>query len=581
MIHTFKCKQCGNPFTHHRKRYICSPKCLKAYQTRPDIKAAALEKREAASMLKYGVKNPAQAQVVKDLMAKTCIEKYGCMSPLLNEEVNNKVKATNLERYGFENAASSDEIRARRDETMIARYGVKSAIQNNELKAKTLETVTRKYGVNNPSKNDEVKKKARQTCIERYGHPSSTQNDEIKNKIVATNMAKYNVPWSQLNTTMRLKISTSRKKANYRKLFTTDKLGGLCKPLFTEEEYINRVTGSKLKFECTTCAGEIYSSLVNGRVPRCNICFPPLAGNSKFQDEVANYVKSIYCDGSVLTNNWDVIDNWELDVYIPSQNIAIECNGNYWHSEVGGKKYTFYHVQKTRRCEAKGIKLIHIFEDEWLLKRDIIKRRLAYALGVSGTRIHARKCKLAEVPAPQSNQFLDTYHIQGADKSPIRIGAFYNDELVAVMTFGKLRKALGQNPREHAYEMYRFCVGENSIPGIASRLFSYFVDHYHPHEVTSYADRRWTSDLDKNKSAYAVMGFKFVKHTYPNYWYLGDNYFDRFHRYAFRKSELTSKLEKYDPNLTEWENMKNNGYDRIWDCGHLKYQWFNPNLSVT
>jgi hypothetical protein len=52
-----------------------------------------------------------------------------------------------------------------------------------------------------------------------------------------------------------------------------------------------------------------------------------------------------------------------------------------------------------------------------------------------------------------------------------------------------------------------------------------------------------------------------------------DSLYKFYHRFSFRKDQLPKKLSTFDPALTEWENMQLNGYDRVWDCGNLKYVW--------
>lgn len=54
--------------------------------------------------------------------------------------------------------------------------------------------------------------------------------------------------------------------------------------------------------------------------------------------------------------------------------------------------------------------------------------------------------------------------------------------------------------------------------------------------------------------------------------YLDKNRTTRMHRYSFRKNVLSKKLPIFDSALTEWQNMQLNGYDRVWDCGNLKYE---------
>jgi len=123
--------------------------------------------------------------------------------------------------------------------------------------------------------------------------------------------------------------------------------------------------------------------------------------------------------------------------------------------------------------------------------------------------------------------------------------------------------------------MYRFCIGEKNVVGAGGKLFNYFVKNYNPIKITSYADKRYST-----KSAfYSKIGFELKNdNTGPNYWYFNRSMV-RFHRFSFRKSELHKKLQSFDPSMTEWENMQLNGYDRIWDCGNLKYVWNNTTTS--
>jgi len=274
----------------------------------------------------------------------------------------------------------------------------------------------------------------------------------------------------------------------------------------------------------------------------------------------------------VIQNIKSIIPPWELDIYIPAKKLAIEYDGLYWHSESIGGKDKNYHLNKTLECEKQGIKLIHIFEDEWLNKQNIVQSRLKHALGLNtNSRIYARKCEVKKVDIKTTSAFLNDNHIQSADKASIRLGLFSENKLVSVMTFGKLRLALGQkNIVSGEYEMLRFCsLLDTSVIGGASKLLDYFVKTYNPTKIISYADRRYSN----NTAFYSKIGFKFVSNTLPNYWYVayGETY--KQHRFNFRKDQLSKKLAYFDASLTEWQNMQLNGYDRIWDCGHLKYEW--------
>ena len=86
------------------------------------------------------------------------------------------------------------------------------------------------------------------------------------------------------------------------------------------------------------------------------------AGMSKKEKDIVNYIKSFY-NGLVLENKRKPIYPKELDIYLPDLNLAVEFNGNYYHSiEQGYPKDG--HLKKSLLCKEKGIRLIHIYEFE-------------------------------------------------------------------------------------------------------------------------------------------------------------------------------------------------------------------------
>jgi hypothetical protein len=168
--------------------------------------------------------------------------------------------------------------------------------------------------------------------------------------------------------------------------------------------------------------------------------------------------------------------------------------GDYWHSEK--YKPSEYHLNKTLECEKIGYKLIHIFEYEWLNKQDIIKNKLNFYLNSYKECIYARKCMVKEISVSDKNKFLNKYHIQGEDKSKIKLGLFYQDELVAVMTFGKPRFN-----KNYEYELIRYATSKHVIGG-AGKLLKYFERNYKPKSIITYADRRFSQG-----NMYSKLGF--------------------------------------------------------------------------
>jgi len=196
-----------------------------------------------------------------------------------------------------------------------------------------------------------------------------------------------------------------------------------------------------------------------------------------------------------------------------------------------------------------------------MFKKEIVKSRIKQILKVNNSkRIHARKCIIKEIEPKIKNEFLETYHIQGKDSSKIKLGAFFENELVSVMTFSKGNISKGSKSKEGIWELNRFCSNSNyHIPGIAGKLLSHFKKNYEWKEIFSYADRRWSIG-----NLYYKLGFKLISKTQINYWYLKD--FLKIHRFNLRKTKDEPK------DVTEWVLRQKEGYTRIWDCGSLKFQ---------
>lgn len=284
----------------------------------------------------------------------------------------------------------------------------------------------------------------------------------------------------------------------------------------------------------------------------------PKCANSSISDselKLNEFIKSLGL--TTLTNDRSIISPSELDIVIPSKKIAIEFNGLYWHSS--DLKAKSYHLDKTKACQKKGIKLIHIFEDEWINKNRIVKSRLKHILGVDQNKIFARKCAVQPIDNKLSSKFCNKYHLQGACSASINLGLFYKNRLVAVMTFGKPRFN-----KQFKWELIRYCTISNfTIVGGASKLFKTFR-RTNPGSVVTYADRRWSDG-----GLYRALGMTQLSSSKPSYYYFKG--LNRLNRVAFQKHKLKHLLPNYDPYISEYDNMRNNGYKKIYDCGCLKF----------
>jgi hypothetical protein len=394
---------------------------------------------------------------------------------------------------------------------------------------------------------------------------STEEKNKIKQKREDTNYKKYGVKSTlELNSPLREKADKNNQYSHINRL----NKWLLSHDIKLTEQYVGTKDSNGdiiyYKFKHIPSGNIFIDHVACGRLP---IYKNPntTIGISVQEQELQNFIKTCLPDDNIIFNTRHLIKGFEIDIYIPSYNLAIEYNGMFFHSENNGKGRE-YHLYKTEECEKQGIQLIHIFEDEWINKQNIIKSKLKNLLKINNNKIYARKCIIKNINNKEKNEFLNKNHIQGEDKSKIKLGLYHNNELVSVMTFGRLRKITGNKHSECKYELIRYASKlDTNVVGGFSKLLNNFTKTYTPQEIVSYADRRYSIGR-----LYEFNGFSFIHNTPPNYWYM-KYYKNREHRFKYRKSELSKLLECYNHDISEWENMKNNKYDRIWDCGSKKY----------
>jgi hypothetical protein len=328
--------------------------------------------------------------------------------------------------------------------------------------------------------------------------------------------------------------------------------------MFSELEY-SGVDGCKYTFKCTECCNVFITSIDDGNIPICRVCTPILTiTQSKGEKEIIEYIRTIAPECIIIEKDRTILNGKELDIVLPEYKIAIEYNGIYWHSEskLHDKKY---HLNKSKKSSLNGYSLIHIFDYQWYQKQDIIKSIISTKLK-KNISIPARKCIVKKIKSKAKNEFLNKTHLQGQCNSRVNLGLYYNNELVAVCTFGRARYT-----KQFEYELIRFSSELNcTIVGGFSKLISHFIKMYNPKNIFTYCDRAIS-----NGNVYTKNNFKLIGVTGSNYFYFkGANVYSR---EVFQKHKLSNKISIFDRNLTEYENMLINGYDRYWDCGNYKF----------
>jgi hypothetical protein len=523
------------------------------------------DKFKQTSLERYGVENPNQCDEIKNKVKQTNLKKYGKESFFQTQEFDNKSKETNLKRYGTDIYINSDDFKEKRKESNLEHFGVENPFQSDEIRQKIKETNIKKYGVESYTQTEEYKEKTKQTCIEKYGVESYAQTQEYKEKFKKTNLERYGVENPAQNEEIKEKtkqtciekfgVPSYSQTQEFKDNFKDIKLNSRIELLKDSDIEVIEYKDNLFNYKCKKC-GNIWQGSYSHFYPVCRKCHPWT--HSKFETEIADYIKSLGIT-NIITNDRNTIKPFELDILLPDFNLAIECNGVYWHSEdIIGKDY---HQKKTNLCKEKGIQLIHIWEDWWNNKQDIVKSIISNKLKMNGVKIYGRNCNIKELENKESKQFLEENHIQGTINSSINLGLYYNNELVSLMTFGKSRYN-----KEYDWELLRFCNKKyTNIVGGASKLFNYFSKNYLNNSgILSYA----LMDIS-NGNLYSNLGFTLKGKTKPNYFYIKG--MERESRIKYQKHKLKNILNIFDETLTEQENMFLNGYSVVYDSGSLIY----------
>lgn len=275
------------------------------------------------------------------------------------------------------------------------------------------------------------------------------------------------------------------------------------------------------------------------------------------QLEIYNFL--IEAGVTVELNNRSIISG-ELDLYLPDYDLAIEYCGLYWHSDLYKDKN--YHKRKYDKCNSIGIRLITIFQNEWIENRELIKTKLLHIIGIStGSKIYARKCNIVEPTTREVRHFMDTYHIQGyGTGGKYTIGLVHDSKLVAVMSFKK------ENKLTDSVLLERYATSEHIVGGFSKLLkhATHTLNKLGIIKISTFADLRWSRG-----QLYIDSGFVEVSRVKPDYAYIRNARL--YHKFNFRHKKLKN-ITGYDPTISESQNTKNMNIHKIYDCGKIKYE---------
>lgn len=284
-------------------------------------------------------------------------------------------------------------------------------------------------------------------------------------------------------------------------------------------------------------------------------------GQSAIERHLISYIKSLDPTLEVKERDREKF-GFELDIFIPSKNVAIECDGLFFHTELPTKADKEKHARKSVICRDQNVTLLRFVDINETGNADslgIVKSIIASKLGYTH-RIYARKCKIVRIPSFIGVDFFSKTHISGNRGASIYYGLEYDGELVMCMSFGRPLAS-----RHHDWEIVRMAAKKmTTVIGGASKLFKHFLANHHG-SIMSYANLRFG-----NGKVYESLGMSHVGETGPGYFYTDCKQI--YSRHKFQKGSIEKMCVSYDPTKTETQNAEANGYKVYWDCGNAIYE---------
>ncbi|HYH55043.1 MAG TPA: hypothetical protein VD772_00440 [Anseongella sp.] len=238
-------------------------------------------------------------------------------------------------------------------------------------------------------------------------------------------------------------------------------------------------------------------------------------------------------------------------------------------TEVPGLTFQFHYLPRSPRDETapsrwqeqqedasrNGLRLVHIWEDQWKRQRQIVLPRLGSMLGQS-LRIHGRETLAGKVDAATARRFFGENHLLVPLSGRHRFGLFYKQELVSLAAFSGARIMKSKSPAYRSFELLRFChAGSRLVVGGLSKLLAAFAETFHPEDIMTYIDLDWSEG-----GAFLNTGFLPSGKTPPQVFWINPEEGIRYY-----PGRLPAGLGEAAP-----EQLQEAGYFRIYNCGSLK-----------
>lgn len=591
--------ECGKPVNFNKAKKIYNEFCSKDCECKKNKQILSV-KSYYSRLSKTRIKNinsltkflPAEASITEriyclenNIMSEKDLPRCACGNSVnFNGKTYNKFcpnrclyfikhfrekgKETVINTYGTDNVFKLPKFQNKARQEILNIYGTDNVFKLTEFQDKAKKKWLEKRGVSNPGQCPKVKKKIENTNIKKRGVRSVLSDREIRLKIERTNIKKYGNKMPMKTEKVKNKLRKTLALKNRRRILKSqrhlpEKVIRLRKNKNLYRDLLE-IWHNDLKLMQVDIAEHlgVKTQLIQNDFKKLGVTVK-LHYTSKFEKEIKTYIENL--KSIQIESRYKLFGrSKELDLYIPELKIAVEANGNFWHSydHVPSKIKQYNHFFKTDFCRKEGIRLFHIFQSDWdcAIKGEIWRSILKTNIIGANRKIYARDTKVVPLTFKKANEFFTETHLQGNARSTLYLGLSLKDEIVMAMSFTKTRTGWSLNRMSTKLD--------TQVIGGASKLFKNFVKIYNPEEVVTFADLMYSYG-----DVYPILGFDLVSQNPPKHYYTDGKAI--IHCRNFQKSKLKKILGRlYEPDKTEKYNvLKHTTLRILWDSGKLKFSW--------
>ena len=224
---------------------------------------------------------------------------------------------------------------------------------------------------------------------------------------------------------------------------------------------------------------------------------------------------------------------------------------------------TYFQGQTLEYAE-QNVQLVHLWQDCWVAKKEIVRSRIAVLSG-SCVRIHARQTYVRRISRDIMFDFFATNHLLSFVNGRYNYGLFFDGQLVAAASFSSGRNVMRDGVKYRSFELLRYANLLNyRVTGGLGKLITRFVQDVNPDDIMTYVDLDWGAG-----KGYQKLKFEQIAVTPPQTFWIHPDELIRYYAHRLPRQLTDDFYRMKNRNMDDF--LIERGYVKIYNAGNLKY----------